>query len=373
MATESGIHQTTKVQAAVLHDVGQKLVIEEIDLVAPGPNQVRVKLAASGVCHSDLSIQNGTLPFMFPTVLGHEGSGIVDAVGSDVTRVKIGDHVILCWMPACRECFWCLAGQPVLCERGVSESLFSPYATLHNGQSLFPGLGTATFGEATIVSERSVVRVDKAISLDLAALVGCALSTGVGAVMRTAQVPSGSAVAVLGCGGVGLSATCGARLSGSRTIIAIDQVASKLEMASFFGATHTIDSSKTDPVAGVKELTEGRGVDFAFEVVGKPTTIRAAFDMTRRGGTAVMVGAGSADQDVTFSAMDLFVDAKTMVGCVYGSVDADHDFPWMVDLILSGQIDADAFVSRRIGLDEINEAFISMESGEVARSVIVYS
>ena len=361
-----------KVNAAVLRAPGEPLSVETVTLEVPGPHQVRVSLAASGVCHSDLSIQNGTLPFMFPTVLGHEGAGVVEAVGSEVTRVRVGDHVVLCWMPACRECFWCRVGQPVLCENGLTEAFTAPYGTLESGEVLIPGLGTATFAEATLVSERSVVKIYERIGLDQAALVGCALSTGIGAVARTAEVPAGSSVAVVGCGGVGLAAIVGARLAGASKIVAVDRVSAKLAIASLIGATDVVDSSSSDPVAAVRAITEGRGVDYAFEVVGRSSTIKQAFQMARRGGTAVIVGAGSADDDVSFSAMDLFVDAKRILGCVYGSVDADRDFPWLVGLIMDGNVDASAFVSRRIGLDDVNDAFKSMEAGEVTRSVIIY-
>jgi S-(hydroxymethyl)glutathione dehydrogenase/alcohol dehydrogenase len=366
----SGARGTT-VRAAVLRGVGDPFVVEEITLEPVGPRDVRVKMTASGVCHSDLSVQNGTLPFAFPTVLGHEGAGVVAEIGEAVTRVAVGDHVVLTWMPPCRRCFWCLAGQPMLCTTGMAESIGGPYATV-GGEKLIRGLGTATFGEQTLVPERQLVPVDRAAPLELAALVGCALSTGIGAVWHTAGVEPGSTVAVIGCGGVGLSVIQGARLAGATTIVAIDQLGAKLEAATSMGATDVIDSSAQDAVAGVQALTGGRGVDYAFEVVGRAPTIRLAFDAARRGGTAVLVGAGSPSDDVTFNAFELFVGAKTVVGCVYGSTDPDRDFPAMVDMVTRGTIDAEGMVSRRIGLDDINDAFRAMEAGEVVRSVIVY-
>jgi S-(hydroxymethyl)glutathione dehydrogenase/alcohol dehydrogenase len=359
------------VRAAVLRGVGEPFVVEDIALEPVGSGDVRVKMAASGVCHSDLSVQNGTIPFMFPTVLGHEGSGVVAEIGSAVTRVAVGDHVVLTWMPPCRVCFWCLHGQPMLCNTGMAESIGGPYASV-GGAKLIRGLGTATFAEETLVPERQVVAVDRAAPLELAALVGCALSTGIGAVWHTAGVESGSTVAVIGCGGVGLSVIQGARLAGASTIVAVDNMGSKLEAARSMGATDTVDSSSQDAVAAVQALTGGRGVDYAFEVVGKAPTIRLAFEAARRGGTAVLVGAGSPSEDVTFSAFELFVGAKTLVGCVYGSTDPDRDFSSMVDLVTRGTIDAEAMVSRRIALDDINDAFRAMEAGEVVRSVIVF-
>lgn len=360
------------VRAAVVHEVGGPFVIEDIELAPTGPHDVRVKMAASGVCHSDLSVQKGTIPFMFPTVLGHEGAGVVLDVGEEVTRVVPGDHVVLTWMPACRRCFWCLRGQAMLCEVGLTESLSGAYASVR-GTPLVRGLGTATFGEETLVPEGEVVRIDPSVPFELAALVGCALSTGVGAVWNTARVPPGSTVAVVGCGGVGLSVIQGARLAGATTIVAIDQVPSKLDLAKSMGATAVVDSSSEDAVAAVRAHTAGRGADFGFEVVGRAETIRLAFSVVRRGGTAVLVGAGSPGDQVSFSAFELFVDAKTVIGCVYGSTDADRDFPVLVDLVRQGAIDAEGLVTRRIGLDDVNDAFRAMEAGEVARSVIVYN
>jgi S-(hydroxymethyl)glutathione dehydrogenase / alcohol dehydrogenase len=362
---------TTTVRAAVLHEVGAPFVVEDIVLEPVGPRYVRVKMAASGVCHSDLSVQNGTLPFMFPTVLGHEGAGVVAEIGSDVTRVAVGDHVVLTWMPPCRRCFWCLHQQPMLCNVGMGESIGGPYGTV-GGAKLVRGLGTATFAEETLVPEAQVVRVDPAAPLDLAALVGCALSTGIGAVWHTAEVEPSATVAVIGCGGVGLSVIQGARLAGASTIVAVDHMGAKLAAARSLGATHVVDSSSEDAVAAVQALTGGLGVDYAFEVVGRAATIRLAFEAARRGGTAVLVGAGAPTEQVSFSAFELFVGAKTLIGCVYGSTDPDRDFPAMVDLVTRGTIDAESMVSRRIGLDDINDAFRAMEAGEVVRSVIVF-
>ncbi len=244
------------VRAAVLREVGAPFEVEEITLEPVGPRDVRVRMAASGVCHSDLSVQNGTIPFIFPTVLGHEGAGVVAEIGSDVTRVKEGDHVVLTWMPPCRNCFWCLAGQPMLCNTGMGESLGGPYASV-GGTKLIRGLGTATFAEQTLVPEFQVVPVDRAAPLELAALVGCALSTGIGAVWHTAAIEPGSTVAVIGCGGVGLSVIQGARLAGASIIVGVDHMGAKLAAARSVGATDTVNSSSGDAVAAVQALTGG--------------------------------------------------------------------------------------------------------------------
>jgi S-(hydroxymethyl)glutathione dehydrogenase / alcohol dehydrogenase len=359
-------------RAAVLEAVGLPLQMREIVLFEPEPNQVVVRIVASGVCHSDLSVVRGTFPFMFPTVLGHEGSGVVESVGSAVTRVAPGDHVVLTWMPPCRECFYCLHGQSVLCEVGLAEAIGSSYATV-DGVPLVRGLGVAGFATHTLVPERSVIKIPVQADLELAALVGCALSTGVGAVFRTARVAPGSSVAVVGCGGVGLSVMQGAKIAGASKIIAVDRLAAKLDLARSLGATDVVDSSSVSPVEGVREVTAGRGADYTFEVVGVSETIQQAFAMTRRGGTCVLVGAGSPTDEVRFNAMEMFLDMKTLTGCVYGSTDPDRDIPALVEMIESGAIDAEMLITKRIGLDDLNDALESMEAGMGARSLVVYS
>ncbi|HEX4541428.1 MAG TPA: Zn-dependent alcohol dehydrogenase [Acidimicrobiales bacterium] len=358
-------------KAAVLPEVGAPLEIADVELAPPGPHQVEVRVAASGVCHSDLSMQNGGIPYPLPAVLGHEGSGVVEAIGSAVTRVQPGDHVVLSWIPPCRACPRCLGGQPVLCERGLTDALSAPYATWA-GRPLLAAMGTATFAERALVLERSVVPIDPSLSLEVAALVGCAVTTGVGAVINTARVSPGSTVAVVGCGGVGLSVVQGAAVAGAASIVAVDRVSDKLVLASGMGATEVVDASENDAIDVVRELTGGRGVDFAFEVVGSSPTIKQAFGMTRRGGTTILVGAGRPDDIVSFTAMELFVDAKSILGCVYGSADPDRDFPRLLELDRAGRLHLDRLISRRIALDEVNDAFRAMDAGEVARSVIVF-
>jgi len=358
--------------AAVLHAVGEKLEIEEITLFDPAPDQIVVRLVASGVCHSDLSVISGSFPFGFPTVLGHEGSGIVESVGDAVTRVAPGDHVVLCWMPPCRACPACLAGQGVLCDTGLMDAIGTNYAKTGSGEPLIRGLGVAGFATHTLVPERSVVKISPDADLELAALIGCALSTGLGAVFHTVHVAPGSSVAVVGSGGVGLSVMQGAKIAGASKIIAVDRLAPKLELAKTLGATDVVDASAGDPVQQVVALTGGRGADYTFEVVGVSSTIRQAYSMTRRGGTVVLVGAGSSEDEVSFTAMELFLDAKTMVGCLYGSTDPDRDFPVMVDMIERGVIDAEGLITKRIRLEDINDALDAMRDGVGARSLIVY-
>jgi S-(hydroxymethyl)glutathione dehydrogenase/alcohol dehydrogenase len=359
-------------RAAALRAVGEPLVVDDVALRAIGPDDVHVRLAASGVCRSDLSIQDGTIPHPIPAVLGHEGAGVVLECGERVRSLAPGDHVILSWVAPCRRCFYCLRGHPELCEHGLDHAFAQPYATASDGTALLAAFGTATFGEETIVPEAACVRVDNDFPLELAALVGCGVVTGVGAVCNSAHVEPGASVAVVGCGGVGLAAIQGARLAGASPIIAVDRVASKLALARRCGASEVVDASATDPVSAVREITNGRGADFTFEVVGRSSTIRQAFDMTRRAGTCTIVGAGSFEDPVEFGAMQLMVDAKTLRGCVYGATDPPRDFPEMVRLHTAGRIDLEVLVSRRIGLDDVNDAFRAMDDGEVARSVIVY-
>jgi S-(hydroxymethyl)glutathione dehydrogenase/alcohol dehydrogenase len=354
-------------RAAVLYEVGRDLEVDEVELSGPGPGQVRVALAASGVCHSDLSLMDGTLPASLPSVLGHEGAGVVTEVGPQVEHVAPGDHVVISWIGPCRRCHFCLSGQPVLCEHGMDHVFAGPYGTWR-GQPVSAGLGTATFAEETVVPEACAVRIDPKFPLGLACLVGCGVVTGVGAVLNAARVRPGSSVAVVGCGGVGLAALQGARMSGASPIIAVDRVPAKLEMARRHGATDTV-LAEEDPVAAVMELT-GRGVDYAFEVVGSSRTIAQAYAMARRGGTVTVVGAGRLDDPVSLGALGLMLDAKVVQGCVYGSTDPQRDFPRMLELARAGLLDLEALVTRRIRLEDVNSAFRAMQAGEVARSVI---
>jgi S-(hydroxymethyl)glutathione dehydrogenase/alcohol dehydrogenase len=360
------------VKAATLRGPGDAFVVEELSLRALGPHDVHVRVAASGVCHSDLSIQDGTIPHPLPAVLGHEGAGVVLETGAEVSTVAPGDHVVLAWVAPCRACFFCLRGHPELCEHGLDHAFTAPYATAADGTAFLAAFGTATFGEETIVPERACIRIDPAFPLEHGALVGCGVVTGVGSVCNSARVEPGASVVVIGCGGVGLAAIQGARLAGAEPIIAVDRVAAKLDLARRCGATAVIDAATGDEVAAVQALTGGRGADYVFEVVGRSATMEAAFEMTRRAGTCTIVGAGSPTDMVKFGALQLMVGAKTLRGCVYGSTDPARDFPEIVRLQQAGKLDLEALVTRRIALDELDDAFRAMQAGEVARSIVVY-
>lgn len=356
-------------RAAVVRQVGGPVEVLDVDLTPPGPGSVRVRLAASGVCHTDLSLRDGSLPTLFPAVLGHEGAGVVTEVGAGVERLAVGDHVVLSWVIPCRQCRLCLAGRPELCEHGIDHAFGGAYGTVA-GDPVHCGLGTGTFAEETIVPAGAAIRIDPTFPLELAALAGCAACTGVGSVVNAAEVRPGETVAVVGCGGVGLAAIQGARLAGASAIVAVDRVPAKLAMALDNGATATVDASAVDPVDAVRTLSDG-GVDHAIEVVGLSSTIQQAYDMARRGGTVTVVGAGRFDDAVSLPALGLMADAKRLQGTVYGGTDPARDIPRLLALASSGALDLARLVTARIGLDDVEDAFRAMLSGEVARSLIV--
>ncbi|MDP3713908.1 MAG: Zn-dependent alcohol dehydrogenase [Mycobacteriales bacterium] len=356
------------VRAAVLSAVGSPLSVAELVLPEPGPGQVRVRVAATGVCHSDLSLARGTLRQPVPAVLGHETAGTVVSVGDGVTTCSPGDRVVLCWAPPCGECWFCGEGEPWLCERS-SDAAAAPYATV-DGTPVYPGLSTGGFAEETVVSARAVVPVPDAVPLEHAALVGCAVMTGVGAVTSTAKVRAGQTVLVVGLGGVGLSVLQGARLVGASTVIAVDRSPEKLQLALTMGATEVLEASD-DLAKQVRELTGGRGADHAFDCVGTAGTIRSSWSATRRGGTTVVVGIGGKEQQVSFSALELFHFARTLTGCVYGSTDPLRDIPVLLDHAAAGRLDLGALISATVGLDGIEGAFAAMEAGTGARTVVV--
>jgi S-(hydroxymethyl)glutathione dehydrogenase / alcohol dehydrogenase len=356
-------------RGAVLHEVGRPLEIrDDLEVREPGPGEVLVTLRASGVCHSDLSLQNGTLTANVPVILGHEGSGEITATGPDVTGLEVGDHVILSWIPPCGRCRVCLGGQPQLCTavRQARAKLPSPVRGPDGPVNL--GLGIGTFAEQTVVPAQAAVPIDRDVPFDVAALVGCGVMTGVGAAINTAQVKPGATVAVIGCGGVGLNVIQGARLAGAATIVAVDRVDAKLEMAREFGATHAVPDS--DLPDAVIRLTDSLGFDYAFEVVGRSQTIQLAWHATRRGGTTVVVGAGSPKDEVAFNCGELFSSERKLMGSLYGSADVRTDFARLLRLWKAGRLNLTGLVSRHITLDKVNDAFAAMEAGEVVRSVI---
>jgi len=357
------------VRALVLDAVGQPLRLAELDLPDPGPGQVRVKVAATGVCHSDLSLARGTLRAATPVVLGHESAGTVLAVGEGVTRAAVGDRVVLCWAPPCGECWYCSADEPWLCERS-GDGAAVPYASV-DGVPVHPGLSTGGFAEQTVVSERAVVPVPDGVPLEQAALVGCAVMTGVGAVLNTARVRPGQSVLVVGLGGVGLSVVQGARLAGAGQVVVVDRSPDKLDLARRLGATDVLEAGDELP-RQVRALTGRRGVDHAFDCVGVAATIRASWGSTRRGGTTTVVGIGPKDQQVTFTPLELFHFARVLQGCVYGSTDPYRDIPLVLGHAAAGELDLGALITRRIGLEEVDSAFADMEAGTGARAVITF-
>jgi S-(hydroxymethyl)glutathione dehydrogenase/alcohol dehydrogenase len=358
-------------KATVLYAVDQSPVIEDLTLRNLGANDVKVRLAASGVCHSDLSIVDGGMPAMLPCSLGHEGAGVVSEVGSAVTSVEPGARVMLTWNVACRSCFHCLRDESYLCTSGMSYIYDQPYAEGPQGP-VWMSLGAGTLAEETVVPADAVIALPDELDLELASLLGCGVTTGVGAVLRTAEVQAGQTVVVVGCGGVGLAAIQGARLAGASRIIAADRVAGQLETARRNGATDVVDTSVSDLASAVRELTAGVGADHAIEVVGKPEAILAAYGSARRGGIVTLVGAGRYDETVTFSALSLMADAKQIRGSVYGETDAVRDLPVLADLAVRGELDLSALVTRRIGLADINEAFDQMTKGEGARTIVTF-
>jgi len=355
------------VRAALLTEIGTPLQLVDLDLPEPGPGQVRVQIAATGVCHSDLSLARGTLRQLVPAVLGHESAGTVCAVGEGVTSVAVGDRVVLVWAPPCRQCWFCTAGEPWLCERS-SDAAGSPYAQV-DGQDVYPGLSTGGFATETVVSEHAVLPVPSGVPLEHASLVGCAVMTGIGAVLDTAAVRPGQSVLVVGLGGVGLSVVQGARLAQASQVIVVDRSPEKLALAERLGATDVLEAG--DTTKAVRALTGGRGVDHAFDCVGLAETIRSCWSATRRGGTTTVVGIGGKDQQVTFSALELFHFARTLRGCVYGGADPSALMPRILEHAAKGEVDLGALITSTIGLDGIEAAFDDMAKGLGARAVVV--
>jgi Zn-dependent alcohol dehydrogenase len=335
-----------------------------------------VRVAAAGVCHSDYHVMTGDLFAPLPAILGHEGSGVVEAVGPGVKSVKPGDHVVLVFRSSCGRCEYCHKGKPALCAMGrpirSTGKLLDGTSRIHRqGQDLAHFAGVACFAERTVMLEEALVPVRKDVPLDIVALVGCSVMTGVGAVINTAKVEPGASVLVIGAGGVGLSAVMGAALAGASPVIVADLMDSKLEMAMDFGATHTVNSGREDMIARVKELAGGEGVDYAFEAIGLGKTMSAAVQAIRRGGTAVAVGIAPTGQVVEANAQDLVFNEKTIKGSFYGSTRPAADMPRLLELYKAGRLPLDRLLSRRYPLEEINEAYEAMLSGLVARSVVV--
>lgn len=359
-------------KAVVAHEVN-KFSVVNVELDAPKVGEVLVKMRATGVCHSDLSIINGTIRWKLPSVLGHEGAGIVEQVGEGVKQVKPGDHVVLSFVPNCGECFNCLRAEPHLCRQNKPHGglLDGTSRVRMNGEEIAVMSFLGNMAEYCVVPEACVVAIDKRYDFKAAALVGCGVTTGVGAAIKTAEVRPGSTVAVFGCGGVGLNVVQGARIAGAARIIAVDLSVDKMEMARAFGATDNV-SGNGDPVKEILDMTGGIGVDYAFEVVGNGKLVEACVKATRSNGTTVLVGVGRSDDRFSFNAMVLPFTAKTIKGCMYGSANFKVDFPMYLDLYRQGRLDLDRLITRTYSIDEAPEAFTDLESGKNARGVIVY-
>ncbi|MDG2336275.1 MAG: Zn-dependent alcohol dehydrogenase [Myxococcota bacterium] len=360
-------------QAAVMRANNAPLEIEEVGIDDPGPGEVLVKTAASGVCHSDLTVIEGGLPVPPPSILGHEPAGIVEAVGAGVTDFSPGDHVIGCLSSWCGVCKFCTGGRPYLCLTqfaGRPEGT-APRLTAANGDPIFQFGNLSSFAEKMLSPERSLVKIRDDMPLDRACLIGCGVTTGLGAALNTVNIPAGASVAIIGCGGVGLAALQGARIVGAGQIIAVDAQAWKFNLAQKLGATHCVDASDVDPVAAVQEITGG-GADFVFECIGLVPTVQQAVAMTGRGGTSVLVGVVPITQTVEISAADLTLQEKKVTGSFMGSNRFRFDMPKYIDFYLDGRLHLDEMISSRLPLSEVNEAFDRMRKGEAARQVIVY-
>lgn len=362
-------------KAAVLYERKAPVKVEAVDLDPPRAGEVLVKVVANGVCHSDYSVIHGVVPLPLPVVLGHEGAGIVEEVGSGVTLAKPGDHVVLSAIPYCGQCYYCSLGEFVQCDNTavVMGRGTMPDGTCRlckNGTALHHMVGLSSMAEYAVVAERACIRIPSEIPLQSACLVGCGVMTGVGAAINTANVGAGSSAVVIGCGGVGVNVIQGCVLAGAATIIAVDLLDNKLEAAAQFGATHTINPQRQDVLKTVRSLTDGRGADYAFEVIGLGKTIEMAYACVRRRGMAVVVGAAAREDRVTLPAAS-FLSEKILKGSAYGSSRPRVDLPRLIDLYVKKKLKLDELVTHTYSLDEVNEAMTALEKGEVVRSVIV--
>ncbi len=358
-------------KAAVLREQNKPLEIEEVQISKPGPREVMVRPVAAGVCHSDLHFMDGSYPYMLPTILGHESAGIVEEVGSDVTYVKKGDHVITCLSAFCGHCNKCLTGHLSLCQSPEVSRTADEQPRLHqNNQPIHQFLNLSSFAELMLIHEHALVKIREDMPFDRAALIGCSTTTGVGAVFHTAGVEPGSSVAVIGCGGVGLAAINGAAIAGAGQIIAVDMVDSKLELAKALGATHTINAGKSDAIGEVMEITRG-GCDYTFEAIGLKATAEQAFKMLGSGGTATIIGMIPVGTMIELHGVD-FLAEKKIQGSNMGSNRFRVDMPRFIDFYLSGKLHLDEMISKRIKLADVNDALNALKTGEDARHVIMF-
>ncbi|OWU85931.1 alcohol dehydrogenase [Oceanicola sp. 22II-s10i] len=359
-------------KAAILEQANKPLIIADVALGNLGPHEVRIRTAACGLCHSDLHYIDGTVAQPMPVVLGHEASGIVEEVGSHVTRFKVGDHVVGCLSVFCGTCSHCISGNLVECSNPeVKHAPGVARRITRDGVHVGQGFNLGAFAEEMLVHENAIVKIRDDMPLDRAALIGCGVLTGTGSVIRTAKVPPGSTVAVIGCGGVGLSAIMGAKMAGALRIIAIDVLPNKLELAKEFGATDVVNAKEVNPVEAVIEMTKG-GVNYSFECIGGKATAEQAIRMTGTGGTTTLMGVMPGDMMIEFSGRDLFYRQKKILGCLMGSNQFPTDIPRLCDFYMQGALPLDKMISKRIKLSEINEGFDALKGGNVARSVITF-
>jgi alcohol dehydrogenase len=375
-----------KTEAAVLYEMGKPvpyamsrpLVVQEIELEGPGPGEVLVEVRGAGLCHSDLSVVDGSRPRPMPMILGHEAAGIVREVGPGVPDFRPDDHVVFSWMPTCGRCLFCATGRPALCENGIranlAGSLLNGNRRFRDGQGrvLNHHLGVSGFSHYTVAVQESLVKIPQDMPLAKASLLGCAVLTGVGAVVNTARVEAGMAVAVWGLGGVGLSAIMGARLTGAYPIVAVDVVEGKLDLARRLGASHAVNASQEDPVKAVRDLTGG-GAPYTFDAVGNEQVLRQAYEACRRGGTTVTIGLPPADRMFTVPAVHIVNEERTIKGSYMGSAVPRRDIPRFLALYQAGLLPLDLLMTRTIALDEINGAFDALAKGEAVRQVLVFN
>ncbi len=350
-------------------------VVDDIDIEDPRAGEVLVRVSNCGVCHSDLSAQNGTFPLTAPTVLGHEAAGVVEAIGPGVTDLAPGDRVVLTAVPVCNKCYWCVRGEYGCCVNTLSIStgtfLDGHTPLSRHGNPVLRGIGLGGFAEYVITTETGAIKVGDDVPLDVACVIGCAVQTGVGAVLNTAKVPEGATVLVAGAGGIGISIIQGARIAGASTIIVSDPVSERRDAAAHFGATDAIDPTKEDVNARVQQLTGGIGVDYAFDAVGAGAIIESLIWTTRTGGTTVMVGAGGIDQTVTLAPPVIFtLTERKMMGCLLGSCNGRRDIPRLLALWRAGRLDLENMITQRRPLDDINDAFDDLTASRGLRTVL---
>ncbi len=365
-----------KTRAAVLYQSNTPFQIETLDLEAPRNGEVLIKVGATGVCHSDWHLATGATAHPLPVVAGHEGAGVVEAVGGGVTRVNVGDHVALNWAPNCGKCFYCLNDRPSLCSTYVGPiwagtMMDGTTRFSKNGRGYYHFSALACFSEYAVVPQECCVPMEKEIPLPVAALIGCAVTTGVGAALNTARVKADSSVVVFGAGGVGLSIVMGAKLAGAKTIIAVDRHEAKRKIAADLGATHALMNSATT-IEDVRSLTEGRGADYVFEAIGIPAVQERCLQAARPGGAIVLVGISSVGSSTNLPGAIITRQEKTIMGSYYGTANSARDFPRYAEFYLQGKLPLDKLISRTYTLDQINEAYAEMLSGSVARGVVLF-